>query len=101
MTALATRSIVNDASDLSRAIVTLSIEKSLIDIGKPVYNLILERLETDKTTIPGLYENPVYLKVLLEELFGPASEEIMKSIKKHLEEFSDKEQIKNFLNLLN
>jgi|GEM_PF-929102 hypothetical protein len=102
MTTLIERSrIVNDTSDLGRAIVTLSIEKALIDVGKPVYALVLDRLETDKTTIPDFYEDPAYLQLLLEELFGAAHGEIIKSIKKYLEEFSDQVQIKNFLNSLN
>ena len=103
MTALVTHAnrIVNDTSDLGRAIVTLSIEKALIDIGKPVYTLVLDRLEADKNTIPGFYENPDYLKNVLEDLFGGESREIMKSIKGYLEEFSEQAQIRNFLSLIN
>ncbi len=104
MTALATPTarIIPDVSDVGKAIVTLSIEKVLIDIGKPVYELVLDRLEKDKSTIPDFYENPTYLKNILEKLFGvKASGEIIKSIKKYLEEFSDQVQIKNFLNAIN
>ncbi len=103
MVALAVRqgTIVNDASNLGKAIVTLSIEQALIDTGKPVYALILDRLEDDKTMIPDFYENPAYLKKLLKELFGNTSGEIIKSIKNNLIEFSDQAQIKNFLNSIN
>ncbi len=90
--------IVNDTSDLEKAVVTMSIEKSLIDVGKSVYLLVLDRLEDDKTTIPDFYENPTYMKKLLKEICGNTSGEIIKSIKNYLADFSDQVQIKNFLN---
>ncbi len=101
MTLVHQNEIINDVSDLEKAIVTLSIEKALIDTGKSVYKVVLERLENDKTTIPDFYENPSYLKKLLNELFASKSEEIIKSIKNYLYEFSDQVRIRYFINSIN
>lgn len=101
MTKLVTHEILENSYDLEKALVTLSIEKVLLDIGKPVYDLVLERLEADKITIPDLCEKPEYLKNLLEELFGSSYTEIIKTIKTYLDEFSNRNQIKSFINSLN
>jgi hypothetical protein len=90
-----------DSYDVGRAIVTLSIEKSLIDIGKTTHDAVLDKITHDGTTIDVFYKNPEYLTNLLRNLFGTSYTEILKSIKNNLDEFSDQEQIRNFINSLN
>lgn len=90
-----------DSYDVGQAIVTLSIEKSLIDIGEATHDAVLDRMSHDGLTMDVFYKNPEYLANLLKNLFGTSCTEILKSIKNNLDEFSDQEQIRNFINSLN
>ena len=90
-----------DMSEIRRAIVTLSIEKVLLDMGKPVYDRVIEKLETKHNCyLTDCYANPSCLQNVLKELFGRSSESIIKSIGKNLEEFSDNKQIGRFLDII-
>ena len=90
-----------DMSQVRRALVVLSIEKALLDIGKQDYDAVIERLETEHHCyLRDCCENPSCLQNVLRELFGRSSESIIKSIGKNLEEFSDNKQIGRFLEVI-
>lgn len=94
---------VFDATDgeISKALVTLAIEKTLINMGKPVLDEIAHRLFTNyKCYLPDCHEHPEYLKSVLKELYGNCYNTIIESIKENLGELTTKKSIKNFLTII-
>ena len=83
---------------IRKALVILAIEKTLLDFNRPTYDLVIRRLEEKyHCGISDCYERPDYLQQILRELFGNVSDTIMKNIGKYLEEFSDQNRIKKFI----
>jgi len=84
--------------EISKALVTLAVEKTLLNMGKPVLDEVQHRLFANyKSYIPDCYEHPEYLKNVLKELYGNCYNNIVQSIKKNLEEFITKKPIEHFL----
>ena len=87
---------------IKKALVTVTIEKILLDMGKTVYDKVIEKLNKNYNCyLTDCYENPEYLSKLLNELFGNASRSITKSIAEHLTEFETKESISRFVKVMN
>ena len=84
--------------EIKKALVSISIKKSLLDIGKPVYEEVTKRLEKQyQSYIPDCYDNPKYLNMVLKELYGDAYISITKSIRDDLESFSKDISIQRFI----
>ena len=84
-----------------KALVWLAIESALFKIGKPIYEKVVDDLyEKYHCYIPDCYEHPEYFNEILKGLYGNAHDVIVKSINKQLEEFSYKEPIKRFLEVI-
>ena len=92
---------MDDSDKIMKGLTALAIEKTLLDIGKPVYQKVADTLyKKYQCYIPDCFENPEYLQTVLKELYGKSYDEIIKSIQRELKEFSDKESIKKFLQVL-
>ena len=84
-----------------KALVCLANESALFIIGEPTYDKVVDEIyEKYHYYIPDCYEHPEYLQKILEGLYGNAHDVIVKSINKQLEEFSYKEPIKRFLEVI-
>ena len=93
--------MIGDNYQIRKALVTLSIEKSLLSIGKPVYDELVHALKKEYDCyLPDCYEHPEYLKKILQDLFGRSSDTMIKSIKNQLEEFAEQNGIKTFIEVL-
>lgn len=91
----------DNKEEVKRALVTISIEKALLEIGKPVYDEVLEILNTEyHCYLPDCYEHPEYLNEILKKLYGNAGKVIIESITRQLEEFNQHEPIKKFLEVI-
>ncbi len=78
-----------DKHDVMKAITTLSIEKVLLDIGKPMLDKVTNDLQKQyKSYIPDCYEHPEYLESVLKSIFGNSYDKIVDSIKTELQEYS-------------
>jgi hypothetical protein len=87
-----------DIGDVRKALVTLYIEKTLLDIGKPVYDKVTRRLYTKyHCYLSDCYDHPEYLDEVLKKLFGNSSRVMVESISRQLEEFNNYDKIKRFL----
>lgn len=87
-----------DENEARKALVSVVIEKSLLIFGKPVYEKVIEILKKEyKCYLPDCYENPEYLREILERLYGNAHKTIIESINKELEEFSYQKPIARVL----
>jgi hypothetical protein len=84
-----------------KALVTLAIEKTLFDIGKPAYETIVDVLyKKYHCYIPDCFEKPEYLKAVLKELCGESYNEIVNSIKQELKVGTENKKIEMFLQVL-
>ena len=87
---------------IKKALVTVTIEKVLLDIGKSIYDKVVEKLNRNYNCyLTDCYENPEYLSETLNELFGNSCRCIMNSIAKQLTEFETKESISRFVKVIN
>ena len=82
-----------------RALVSLAIEQTLLDVGGAV---MLDKVNTIlhkeyNVSIPDCYDHPDYLNKVLKKILGNAHIVIVKSIKKQLEEFVYQEDISKFV----
>ena len=88
-------------SQIKKALMTISVEQALLEIGKPVFDEVEHALYSDyKCYIPDCLDHPEYLKQVLEKLYGHSSLNVIKSIHKHLDEHSSSQPIKNFLTVI-
>lgn len=89
-----------DASDddIKKALVTVAIERALIDFGKSALEKVGNKLYDDfQCYFSDCYKHPERLTAILKELFGNSHTVIVESIKKNLDEFSSQKSIKEFL----
>jgi hypothetical protein len=89
-----------DATDsqIKKALVAFAIEKTLLDLGEPVYQKVTKTLKDDYGCyLPDCYEHPEYLKRILTDLYGNAHVTIINSIKTDLAEFSMQGPVQKFV----
>ena len=92
-----------DASEYAvrKALVALSVEKTLLDMNKAVYEEVAKRLyKTYKCYLPDCFDHPDYLKKVLMDLYGKSHEVIIDTISKYLDEFSKQKEISSFLKVI-
>ena len=83
---------------IKKALVTISIEHALLEMGTPVLDEVTRALyDNYKCYVPDCFDHPEYLKEVLKELYGNSYSNIVKSIHKHLDEFIVQEPIEEFL----
>ncbi len=84
-----------------KALVSLSIEKALLGIGKETHDKVVRELyKRYHSYLPNCYEHPEYLSEILKKLNDNTSKDVAGSIKKQLEEFSYYQQIARFLEII-
>jgi len=87
-----------DINQAKKALVALAIETVLLKMGKTVYDEVNSRLyENYRCYIPDCFENPEYLKRVLQGLYGNASDNIIQAIKKEIGEFAEQKGMNNFI----
>jgi hypothetical protein len=95
-------SIEKDNGIVYKALTTVVIEKTLIEIGKPVYDKVIKMINSEyHCYLTDCYEHPEYLKKTLEKLYGNAHSAIVRSIQEQLEQFSFQEDISLFIKTIN
>ena len=87
--------------NVMKALVALAIEKTLLGMGKPVYETVTKMLyEKYHCYTPDCFEKPEYLRSVLKNLYGKSYNEIVNSIEEELEEFISNKKIEMFLQVL-
>ena len=87
-----------DQEQLRKAIVSLSIEKALLEIGVPVYEKVIKQLSKDYGCyLPDCYDHPEYLNQVLKKIFGGAHITIADAIKKQLNDHITEKPIDLFV----
>ncbi len=83
---------------IEKTLVGLAIEHSLLQVGRPVFDDVVDRLyKKYHLSIPDCYEHPQYLSTILKETLGGSYTEIAKSITKFLSEFRYDRAIDQFI----
>lgn len=83
---------------IKKSQIYLSIEKSLLGIGPPAYDKVIQKLyEEYHCHLPDCFEYPDYLNKVLKELFGDNYKSIVESIKNNLKDIVDEKPIRDFL----
>jgi len=94
--------LVKRNDSLNKTLVGMSIEKSLLEIGKETYDKVVHDLYAIyHSYLPDCYEHPEYLSNILVKLYGNTGKAVADSIKKQLEEFSDHGRIAELLKVIN
>ena len=98
---LQSRSDIDNNKILLKSLVSLSIEKTLLGIGKPEYEKVVNKLKVDhKCSLPDCFDNPEYLKRVLCDLFGKSYDCILECIKENLAKFKSEELVQKFLTVM-
>lgn len=85
-----------------KGLITLAIEKVLLEIGKETNQKITERLDKKfRCDLPDCFEHPEYLNEVLKELYGNAFFAITGSISKELKRYKDRQPVEKFLKIVN
>lgn len=88
-------------SDVRKALVTLAIEDSLLEISQKVFDKVANQLKKDYNCyIPDCYSHPEYLQDVLKKRYNEYYDQIISQIEKKLEEFSNQKPIEKFLKRL-
>ena len=89
-----------DATDgqIKKALITISVEQALLEIGKPVLDKVEHVLyDNYNCYIPDCSDHPEYLKAVIKDLYGNSYSSIIKSIHKYLDNFASQKPIEEFL----
>jgi hypothetical protein len=82
-------------------VVQAAIEKTLLDMGKPVLDTVSTRIFMQYgCLLAGCYARPSMLKSVLSEMFGNSHADIITSIKMNLGEQVRQQPIQKFLSKL-
>ncbi len=85
----------------NKALITLAVEKALLEIGLPELELVTFRLKQDyQCEISDCLRYPQYLKIILYELFGNSYSDILQSIQKTLQKTTMEKPLMYFLTVL-
>ena len=84
-----------------KSVVTASVEKALLEIGKFELDSVVYRLKEDHNCeISDCLDHPEYLKQILCDLFGNSHEVVLNSIHESFEKTRMEQPLQNFLNVL-
>ena len=93
--------MVIDDNSIKKLLVTLAVEKSLIDVTPNLYTKVSDMLsEKYEAEISDTYDHPEYLRNILKEVYGDAADALVDSIQEKLEEFSSHPKISKFLDAI-
>ncbi|MGH9998637.1 MAG: hypothetical protein ACRD90_02095 [Nitrosopumilaceae archaeon] len=92
-----------DATDeqIKKALITLTIEKVLLEMGKPVLDAFTKKLYKNYNCyIHDCTDHPEYFSQVLKEMYGNSYKTIVSTIMDNLAEFSRQKPIANFIKII-
>ncbi|MBM2852320.1 MAG: hypothetical protein HW420_867 [Candidatus Nitrosotenuis sp.] len=92
---------MDSENSVKRALLALAVENTLLKIGKPEYEKVISKLESDYNCyIPDCHENPEFLKRVLQDIYGNAYDDIINEIRTELGEFVSQKYFDDFIKAL-
>jgi len=96
-----TKNMNLDNEQLRKALVSLSVERTLLKIGKPVYDKVVKQLSREYDCyLPDCYEHPEYLNKVLKKIFGNSYIPIVEAIKNELDDQLMEKPIEIFISAI-
>ncbi|HUT05768.1 MAG TPA: response regulator [Nitrosopumilaceae archaeon] len=93
---------LDSENKMKKTMVTLAIKNTLLELGIQDYDKVVSLLQKNYScTLDDCYENPVYLRHILRELYGNSYPDIFKSISENMKDISSQPSVKDFLQVLN
>lgn len=89
--------MTSDDDKMQGTIVSLAIEKALLEFGSAALEQVTNKLSDYHCEISDCFEKPEYLKKVLKDIYGNSYTVILESIKKYLEKFDYQISIQAFL----
>ena len=90
-----------DKEQLRKALVSLSVERTLLKIGEPVYEKVVKQLSREYDCyLPDCYEYPEYLNKVLKKIFGNSYIPIVEAIKNELDDQLMEKPIEIFISAI-
>lgn len=87
--------------DINKSAVYLAVEKALLEMGQVELKMVEAKLKNQyQVELKNSLDNPVFLKLVLCELFGNCYEDIIKSIKNTFEKMSPDKKMIEFMTIL-
>lgn len=91
-----------ERKNVMKALTTITIEKVLLAVGKPVLEKVKNKLKKEyKCHIPDCYDHPEYLGSVLKSIFGNSYTTIMESIREELVDNLDDPGIRTLIEIGN
>ncbi len=88
-------------NNAKKALLTFAVESTLLKIGKPEYEKVVYKLESEYNCyIPDCHENPEFLKRVLQDIYGNSYDIILDEIRTELGEFISQKYFEDFLQAL-
>ena len=92
---------MDNTKQANKVLITYLIESTLLRIGYENLEKLIEILDTDYgCEISDCYEHPEYLDRILTEFYGKSAKAITNRINQVLTEYSEDEEISNFLKVV-
>ena len=86
---------------IKKAIVAISIEKVLLEMGKPIFDTFTKKLYKNYNCyIPDCSDHPEYLNQILKEMYGSSYKAIVDKITERLVEFSYQKSVAEFIKVV-
>lgn len=87
--------------NLLQVLTTWAIEKTLLDLGKPIYDKVVDILKSEyHSSLADCFEHPEYLNAAIKKLPDNSNVAIVVSITNELKEFLYKEPVRRFVDAL-
>jgi len=92
----------DELEKMQKTLVTLAVKNTLLELGMEELDKVMMMLQKDfNATLDDCYENPEYLKQVLEDLYGDSYQDILNSLKTNMKEISMKSFSTDFIHALN
>ncbi len=86
---------------MKKTIVTLAIKNTFLELGLEEFDKIVLMLQKDHNcTLEDCYDNPEFLKQVLQDLLGDSYNDVLSSLKENIKNISSHKSTENFLDAL-
>ena len=87
--------------EMKRTMVTLAIKNTFLELGLEEFDKIVMMLQKDyNASLEDCYDNPEYLKQVLQDLLGDSYNDVLNSLKENIKNISSHKSTENFLDTL-
>ena len=88
-------------AQIKKALIAITIERILLEMGKPVLDAFTKKLYKNYNCyLSDCYDHPEYLSQTLKEMYGNSSKTVVFEIMDSLKGFSDQKPIENFIKII-